>query len=650
MKRCTRCGTMMPDGQAYCTNCGAPLAAAAGAGMTTNAQEQAQGHGRPAPTVPPVPMPVPQPAAAVPSPPSAVPQPAPPVPMPTGMPGAPDASAAGGDASRTGGRKKHGKAVPIIAAIVAVLLVVASVTGFLVWRHMHATDAADTTQSAASAKPKKKTAEPKTTPKKTTKPKVSEVAMTDFVCDGHITSDWQWTGSALVSVPIPCRSGDSTTDTSDSSTYSSASDPEDGEYSVGVWTPAMDQSKEIHISMLESGEKEYSEPKIAATYGDNPAVFVMYAVKTKAVGTTPESVHLYAHQVDLDAGTLGKRIDLRTEEDNHLDKQEDYNYGILGSSNTTVAIAKTWVTDEPYPGDGDHDDLHVGHTQVMGLTRDKTEAATLQNLKDSIEDQGYGYKSVVKTTASNVTMQDVYMVTDSSGYHLYSIDGNKQTASFGEDYCPGNSDVSGCSVETIRYIGGDHYAISSISGDIILDTSTGKGEYMTTVLGIDDAKPYTEVDAWDQFSDGTLYILYKGYDGEKRVFLLDKDLKKTEVLDSDQWNRLLLDSGEFHGINYLTKRIYVKTTDQQITVDEHGESTGEYTELPEESVFTACDHTAMKWMKWSVAAHTGDGSDTRGDTVTVTRGQEPGQPAPSTGTDDSGTGSGADTDSDSDTD
>lgn len=39
--------------------------------------------------------------------------------------------------------------------------------------------------------------------------------------------------------------------------------------------PAMDESKVIYFSALKSGEKMYSDPVVAATYGPNPAVFVI---------------------------------------------------------------------------------------------------------------------------------------------------------------------------------------------------------------------------------------------------------------------------------------------------------------------------------------------------------------------------------------
>lgn len=490
-------------------------------------------------------------------------------------------------------RRGRTKVIAIVAAVVAVLLVIASVGGFLIWRHMRSASNQSTTQSAS--KPDT-TTKPDTTqdtePKKPVepaKPKTTEVTMTSFSCSGDTISDWHWEGSALVSDVIACPAGGSSTNSSESSSTSS-SDGGDGEYSVGVWTPAFDQSKEIHVSMLESGEKEYSEPKVAATYGDNPAVFVIYAVKTKAVGTTPESVHLYAHEVDMKNGTIGKRIDLRTEADNLINYEQDYDYTVLGASNATVAVAKTWHTDMQYNVNGGTNTLEVGHTQVMGLTRNQHEATTLQTFQDVVANNEEGYPEVTTERASNVTMQDVYMVSGTS-YRLYSIDANKQITSFGNDFCPGNSDGWGCNVKTIRHVGGDIYAIGAEWNSFILDTANGKARYMAEVIGHNDADTYNGNISWDQFSDGTLYILDRSsVSNEIHVYLLDKNLKKTEVLDSDQWNRLLLGSGEFNGINYLTKRIYVKTTDQQIMVDEKGDSTGEYTRLPAEGEDAECDH------------------------------------------------------------
>lgn len=80
----------------------------------------------------------------------------------------------------------------------------------------------------------------------------------------------------------------------------------------------------------------------------------------------------------------------------------------------------------------------------------------------------------------------------------------------------------------------------------------------------------------------------------------------------------MLNSGEFEGANYLLKQFYVKTTDENIIVDEKGETVGSYTLTPSGDDADDYDHTAVDWIMWR------DGSE---NTVTVTRGQAPGEPA-----------------------
>lgn len=87
---------------------------------------------------------------------------------------------------------------------------------------------------------------------------------------------------------------------------------------------------------------------------------------------------------------------------------------------------------------------------------------------------------------------------------------------------------------------------------------------------------------------------------------------------------------EFEGANYLLKQFYVKTTDENIIVDEKGETVGSYTLTPSGDDADDYDHTAVDWIMWR------DGSE---NTVTVTRGQAPGEPAPDS-SDGSGSSSG----------
>lgn len=536
--------------------------------------------------------------------------------MPTGA-GVPN----NGNGAGNNGKKPR-KILPIIIAIIVVVALIAGgITGFIFWRNAHQKAEAKptTTSSTTKSKPKTTTKDQQKTKSEPAKPAVTEVTMTDFSCDGNSARDWKWTGGAMVSNVIHCWDGDSSVDSDSSSRSSSDSLDGSGEYTFGIWTPSLDESKEIHVSMLESGEKEYSEPQVAATYGDNPAVFVLYVVKTKAVGTTPESVHLFAHEVDLETGELSDRIDLRTEEDNLIDYEQGYEYSLLAESRNMVAIKKTWHSDEKYTANKSEQSATINHTQVMGVTHDSDAAKVLQTFQDKIvitaDSDGYQYTKQVEASASGVSLYDAYLVKDNS-YHLYSVEDNKEITSFPLNYC--NPNYSSCDLSRMRYLGKNIYVTgNTYDYSYVIDSTTGKQQSLKDVLGLSKDE---DVRAVDQFSDGTLYVQTDGNGNEsKRVFLLSSDLKPTEVLDGPQWGRLLLTDGSFKGINYLTKTIYVKTTDEQIIVDAQGKSVGKYTQLPLNDDSMVCDHSVMEWMAWS--------PESSGDMI-ATIGQAPGDPAP----------------------
>lgn len=535
-----------------------------------------------------------------------------------GAPAVPGIPGATGDTP--GGGKKPKRRVLVIVIAVVVVLIAAAVGGFLYWKHTQ-----DTAQQASpeQSETQSKKNDGATTPKKKTttkptKPKVSEVAMTDFRCGSNGTREWNWSGGALVSTMVSCADDGYATDGETSSNGSQSGD--EGEYSFGLWTPALEKSKVIHVSMLKSGEKEETAPTVAATYGDDPAVFVIYAVKTKAVGTTPETVHLYAHEVNVEKGTLGKRIDLKTEEDNLIDRDQDYRYAVIGQSDTRVAVQKTWRTQGRFTVNDGESSRDIDHAQIMALTRGKSEATTLQTFQDKgevVSDSG-GYQSIDMTEfeVDGIGVYDTYAVAEqgpkSKTYHLYAIDGNKKIVDVPDTYC-GNE--YGCGVSRIRRVGDDHWLFD----DWMVD-ATGAATSVASIVGVDeDAGLHL-----DQFADGTVYV-QSNYDQDgnnaKRVFLIDDDLKAAEVLDKDRWNRLLLSDGGFEGINYLTGEIYVKTTDEQITVNRKGKAVGSYDDLPYVADDDSPDHTHMTWMLFR---QSGD----NGDIYTVTLGQEPGQPAP----------------------
>ncbi|PJM78689.1 zinc ribbon domain-containing protein [Bifidobacterium scaligerum] len=548
---------------------------------------------------------------------------------------------------KNNGHKRNIAAI-IIAIVVVVALVAGSVAGFFVWRNWKAGKEETTSQTAKSkSKTKSKTkskskdnTKTEESEPKSTMTKAIEVEMVGFSCDYTNSNSWNWVGGAMVSNVIHCWDGDATAD-SDSSYSSGDSLDGSGEYSFGLWTPALDASKEIHVSMLESGEKEYSEPQVGATYGNNPAVFVFYAVKTKAVGTTPESVHLYAQEVNVETGELSDRIDLKTEEDNLIDYEQGYEYSILAESRDMVAIAKTWHSDESYTTNGDSDTTNVDHTQVMGVTRGKDTAQVLQTFQDKIAvtADSNGYQSMKKTDISvnSTDVSDTYLVEDDT-YHLYSVDNNKQIISFPTNYCNPKNSWS-CDVYHVWSLGDNQYVVD----DQVIDSSTGKVQSLHDLLGLSKDE---HIEAKDQFVDGTMYVQTDDYDNNegRRVFLMGSDLSPTEVLDGSQWARLLLTDGKFMGINYLTKTIYVQTTDEQIIVNAQGESVGNYTLLPVYDDPADCDHTQMEWMMWNKKS---DGSNS----IIVTIGQAPGDPAPDLPTDSSNSADSSDkSDSDSDSD
>ena len=274
----------------------------------------------------------------------------------------------------------------------------------------------------------------------------------------------------------------------------------------------------------------------------------------------------------------------------------------------------------------------------MGLSGGAKQAETLQTFKDSVsisKDSG-GYQSL-NTTEVDVDDYHVfhtYVVKDSA-YHLYSIDSNKEIVKLPSDYCsPG--DTYRCDLQGLYRFGANQYVLNpseSYNGNklLILDAGTGKTKKVTDLLNINTKDDqYVNFTDFGQFSDGSLYFQWDESSDSKRVFILSRDLKVTEVLDGGRWARLMLNSGEFEGANYLLKQFYVKTTDENIIVDEKGETVGSYTLTPSGDDADDYDHTAVDWIMWR------DGSE---NTVTVTRGQAPGEPAPDS-SDGSGSSSG----------
>ncbi|RSX52620.1 zinc ribbon domain-containing protein [Bifidobacterium callimiconis] len=473
--------------------------------------------------------------------------------------------------------------------VVAVITVIALIVGVTTWRHAQdgtSSATASATQSSSATASPRKSSTPKPTVSAT--PQVSSVTMTSVMCNGRATDvRWNWTGGAMASNPLACYSD---------------SNLANGILTFGLWTPAMTQSKQFTVTLAESGEQLESMGsdfiQIAATYGDKPDVYLIYEIRTKAVGTTPESVHAYVSQLNVETGKLGKRIDLNTASGNESNGEQDYGYNFIASSDIAIAIDKSWTTQSAGP---DGNNVYTNHHQVLRIH--DSEMMVLQTFEQA-EDQ----EPSIDVTASGA--DDLYL----SGTRLFSIEDNKQIGTLS---CILNSDSYSCGgYSTIRKLSDTYYAYSTgFTGSYIFNASDGTVRQMENVLGIEpkDSVLYTDnVAAWEQCSDGSLYI----WMSSKRVFTMDPDLKVTEVLNGDQWSRLLDGYGNgLEGVNYLNKTLYARTTDERIVVDAQGQTVGRYTAHPSGSsnYGTSPDPTATKWILWFV-----------GDTPAVTKGQEPG--------------------------
>ena len=70
---------------------------------------------------------------------------------------------------------------------------------------------------------------------------------------------------------------------------------------------------------------------------------------------------------------------------------------------------------------------------------------------------------------------------------------------------------------------------------LILDAGTGKTKKVTDLLNINTKDDqYVNFTDFGQFSDGSLYFQWDESSDSKRVFILSRDLKVTEVLDGGQ--------------------------------------------------------------------------------------------------------------------
>ena len=326
---------------------------------------------------------------------------------------------------------------------------------------------------------------------------------------------------------------------------------------------------------------------VTATYGDKPTVFAVYTILTKAVGTSPETVHLYAQELDLPSCKAKPRIDLQTESDNVVNDRQDYEYKIVGKSENKVAIAKTWTAET--------DSAIQRHMQVMSITAGEKKASSLQ------EAEGEDSKVGVLSSVTN----DAYMiVTDKR--RVYSIENNKVLLELPLEFGDGDTKC-----ESWIAIGGDLvlYRLSAdkyvYSCDRSLDdenplfhtylvtASSGEAIPLPNLLKLSQDSPFSN-GYYQQFKDGSLLVTSSD---TMQAFHIDTDGKASEILDSAQWERLFHGSdSHFGAINYIKNQFYAKTTDEVIAVDLTGKSVDTLGSDP--LVASGVDNTKLKWIGW----------------------------------------------------
>ncbi len=395
---------------------------------------------------------------------------------------------------------------------------------------------------------------------------------------------WQWQGGAMITQAF------------------SPVGQEPPQYSFKVWTPKLkDKTVDCTFSPVQSGEKMPEEKftdtnlSVTATYGDDPTVFVVYTVLNKAVGTSPETVHLYAQQIDLPSCEAKPRIDLQTEPDNVVNDRQDYEFEVTAKSENKIAIAKTWDTK------ADSSWSTQRHVQVMAITAGEDKASALQ--------EAAGESDLVAVPVSFTS--DVYMIA-SDKRRFYSIESNKLLFELPSKFGDGDSrcyyDEGRGEVLSLFRLSADKYVYDCSSDGAKDGLQKVYRTYLVTAGNNASSPTYNWLKLFDkysynkayyqQFKDGSLLVT----NGDSyQAVRIGTDGKVSEILDSAQWERLLHNEGSHFGVaNYLTNQFYVQTTDEILAMDLAGKSVKTLAEVPDITSL-ATDTTKVKWIAWKPA-------------------------------------------------
>lgn len=505
----------------------------------------------------------------------------------------PNGGSTGGDGNLPGKWYRNKKT--LLTVIIGALAAIALVSGVA-----YAVSGSPKPKPTVASSPDTTTTTPSVS--ETPTPEITQVNLAESFAmgDANPWSHWKWQGGAMVTEINSPRDKNNKVDT------------DNPDYYFQVWVPQLkDQVADCVFSPTQSGEKMAEGGiSVTATYGDKPTVFAVYTILTKAVGTSPETVHLYAQELDLPSCKAKPRIDLQTEPDNVVNDRQDYRYQIAGKSENKIAIAKTWTTQT------DSYSATQRHIQVMSITAGEKKASSLQ------ETSGEESKVGISSSVTN----DAYMITTDKR-RVYSIDNNKVLLelplefSDGDTKCDSWTGISGDLVlyrlSADKYVyacGGDLDDKHPLFGTYLVTASSGEAVPLPKFLKLSENSSYPD-GYYQQFKDGSLLVTSSD---AIQAFHIDTDGKASEILDSAQWERLFHGSDSHFGdVNYLKNQFYAKTTDEVISVDLTGKSVDTFKLEP--VVASGVDKTKLKWIGWVYK-----GKYSR-ESVVLTTGDNPGE-------------------------
>lgn len=484
----------------------------------------------------------------------------------------PNGGGTGGDGNLPGKWYRNKKT--LLMVIIGALAAIALVSGVA-----YAVSGSPKPKPTVASSPETTTTTPSVS--ETPTPEVTQVNLAETYAMGDATpvSHWKWRGGAMITEINSPRDEYNKVDT------------DNPDYYFQVWVPQLkDQVADCVFSPTQSGEKMAEGGlTVTATYGDKPTVFAVYTILTKAVGTSPETVHLYAQELELPSCKAKPRIDLQTEPDNVVNDRHDYRYKIVGKSENKIAIAKTWTTQT------DSDSATQRHIQVMSITAGEKNASSLQ------ETSGEESKVGISSSVTN----DAYMITTDKR-RVYSIDNNKVLLELPLEFSDGNTQCdswTGISGDLVLYrLSADKYVYACsgglddkhpLFGTYLVTASNGEVVPLPKILKLSENSSYPD-GYYQQFKDGSLLVTSSD---AIQVFHIDTDGKASEILDSAQWERLFHGSDSHFGdVNYLKNQFYAKTTDEVISVDLTGKSVDTFKLEP--VVASGVDKTKLKWIGW----------------------------------------------------